>query len=111
MAAACKALPRCTRAYSAVIDRQATLSYECVDSRNRAAACCMHAHIACVGQALHRPAVSSHYHWRTEFLVRHSIEDPWQGYWTATSHFELRARCSAPTNKHARRRCPLNRKG
>ena len=42
MAAACKALPRCTRAYSAVIDRQATLSYECVDSRNRAAYACAH---------------------------------------------------------------------
>ena len=92
MAAACKG----TRAYSAVIDRQATLSYECVDFTKLAAAyACTH---RMRWSSSSSPAVSSPcYRWRTDFLLRHSIEDPWQRFWTSTSHFELRARCSAPT--------------
>ena len=56
MAAACKALPRCTRAYSAVIVH--TLSYECVDLVKHAPS---HALVN-----LHRPAGPG-YRWRTDF--------------------------------------------
>ena len=59
MAAACKALPRCTRANSAVIDRQATLSYECVDSTKPGGSICMHTSHALVklfiGRQCHLP--------------------------------------------------------
>ena len=89
MAAACKALPRCTRAYSAVIDRQATLSYECVEfTRNRRQHAYRHALVKLFITGQSSPMSMDGY-WRTDFLLRHSIEDPWQPCWTSTSHFEL----------------------
>ena len=111
MAAACKALPRCTRAYSAVIDRQATLSYECVDSRNRAAVC-MHTSHALVklfiGRQCHLSTIGAQNSW---YAI--PSRTPGDGFCTSTSYFELRARCSAPTKARTAALPPqlINRKG
>ena len=103
MAAACKALPRCTRAYSAVIDRQATLSYECVDSRNRAA---VHAHIALVklfiGRQCHLITIGAQNSW---YAIPSRTPGRDIGPLLHTLNYGLAA---VLPQKHARRRCPLN---
>ena len=109
MAAACKALPRCTRAYSAVIDRQATLSYECVDSTKPGGSICMHTSHALVklfiGRQCHLITIGAQNSW---YAIPSRTPGRDIGPLLHTLNYGLAA---VLPQKHARRRCPLNRKG